>query len=236
MYNGCLESSFSSLKFAEPFVIRRSRAGELLHVGRWRRRLVHAVAHRMRFEDDVSIMVYGRPDPSERKTRSDVRRVEVSNQQQTTNYNDHHEKASVGRGCSDRAVSRDMAERETVGQVRSALRELRRQEEELQPERKKLLPPGWKRIRAEEIKELALERNISMTGPDGKRQVKEALIRDLLRWCERQTEPETAPFGACAADVPITRAAESAQSRTNSWRRRLWTEEDVFVTPTGRRR
>ena len=118
--------------------------------------------------------------------------------------------------------SRDRAERETVGQVRLALRELRRQEEELQPERKKLLPPGWKRIRAEEIKELALERNISMTGPDGKRQVKEALIRDLLRWCERQTEPETAPFGACAADVPITTAAESAQSR-----------DEFLETPTG---
>ena len=104
MYNGRLESSFSSIKFAEPFVHRRSRAGELLHVGRWRRRLVHAVAHRMRYEDDVSIMVYGRPDPSEIKTRSEVRRVEVSNQPQTTNYYDHHEKASGGRGCSDRAV------------------------------------------------------------------------------------------------------------------------------------
>ena len=215
MYNGCLESSFSSIKFAEPFVIRRSRAGELLHVGRWRRRLVHAVAHRMRYEDDVSIMVYGRPDPGERKTRSEVRRVEVSNQQQTTNYYDHHERASVGRVCSDRAVV-------VQGQGRTR--------------------DSGTGHRAEETTatwlELALERKISMTGPDGKRQVKEALIRDLLRWCEREreTEAETAPFGACAADVPITTAAESAQSRTNSWRRRLGTEEDVFVTPTGRRR
>ena len=37
-----------------------------------------------------------------------------------------------------------------------------------------------------------------MTGPDGKPQVKEALIRDLLRWCERRTEPATVPLGACA--------------------------------------
>ena len=48
--------------------------------------------------------------------------------------------------------SRDSAERETVGQLRLALRELRQGEEELQPERKKLLPLDWKRFRAEEIK------------------------------------------------------------------------------------
>ena len=36
--------------------------------------------------------------------------------------------------------SRDRAERETVGQLRLALRELLYEEEELQPERKKLLP------------------------------------------------------------------------------------------------
>ena len=51
----------------------------------------------------------------------------------------------------------DGEELETVGQVRLVLREVRREEEELQPERKKLLPPGWKRFRAEEMKELALE-------------------------------------------------------------------------------
>ena len=69
--------------------------------------------------------------------------------------------------------SRDRAERETVGQLRLALRELRQEEEELQPERKRLLPHGWKSFRAE------------VCGPDGKTKVKEALIRDLLRLCER---------------------------------------------------
>ena len=65
----------------------------------------------------------------------------------------------------------------------------------------------------------------------------EALIRDLLRWCERQTETGTAPFGACAADVPVDATVGSAQSRVNSRRRRLApTEEDIFTTPTGRRR
>ena len=70
---------------------------------RWRRRLVDALAHRMRHEDDVSIMVSGRPDFGERKTRGEVRRVEVSNRQQT-NYSGHHEKAPVGQGGGDRAV------------------------------------------------------------------------------------------------------------------------------------
>ena len=42
--------------------------------------------------------------------------------------------------------------------------------------------------------------------------------------------------GACAVDVPITPTTGSAQSRVNSRRRRLGTEEDGFMTPTGRRR
>ena len=79
--------------------------------------------------------------------------------------------------------SRDRAERETVGQLRLAVREFGQEEEKLQPERKKLLPPGWQRFRAEEIKELAMERNIPICEPNGKPQVKETLIRDLLRWC-----------------------------------------------------
>ena len=133
--------------------------------------------------------------------------------------------------------SRDRAERGTVGQLRLALRELRQEEEELQPERKKLLPPGWKSFRTEEIKELAMEQNIPICGPNGKPQVKEALIRDLLRWCERQTETGTAPFGVCAADVQVDVTVGSAQSRVNSRRRRLApTEEGIFMTPTGRRR
>ena len=77
-------------------------------------------------------------------------------------------------------VEAAVAERETVGQLRLALRELRHEEEELQPGRKKLLPPGWKRYRVEEIKELALERNMSTSGNDGKPLVKEALIRDMF--------------------------------------------------------
>ena len=93
--------------------------------------------------------------------------------------------------------SRDRAEQETVGQLRLALRELRQEKEELQPERKRLLPHGWKRFQADEIKELAMERNIPVCGPDGKTKVKEALIRDLLRWCERQPEVEASPLGAC---------------------------------------
>ena len=58
----------------------------------------------MRHEDDVSIMVSGSPDFGERKTRGEVRRVEVSNRQQTTNHSVHHVKASVGRGSGDRLV------------------------------------------------------------------------------------------------------------------------------------
>ena len=81
-----------------------------------------------------------------------------------------------------------------------------------------------------------MERNIPICGPNGKPQVKEASIRDLLRWCERQTETGTAPFGVCAADVQVDVTVGSAQSRVNSRRRRLApTEEGIFMTPTGRR-
>ena len=61
--------------------------------------------------------------------------------------------------------SRDRAERETVGQLRLALRELRQEEEEPQPERTRLLPLGWKRFPVAEIKELAMERNIPFVDP-----------------------------------------------------------------------
>ena len=65
-----------------------------------------------------------------------------------------------------------------------------------------------------------MERNMPVCGPDGKAKVKEALIRDLLRWGEGQH----ATIG-------------SAQSRVNSRRRRLApTGEDIFRTPTGQRR
>ena len=61
--------------------------------------------------------------------------------------------------------STDRVERETVGQLRLSMRELRQEEEELQPEPKKLLPLSWKRFRAEEIKELVMERKIPVCGP-----------------------------------------------------------------------
>ena len=67
-------------------VYGRFRAGELLPVRRWRRRPVDALAHRMRHEGDFSIMVSGSPDPRERTTRSKVRRLEVSNRQQTNHF------------------------------------------------------------------------------------------------------------------------------------------------------
>ena len=81
----------------------RSRAGELFSGPGQRRRPLDALAHRMRHEDDVSIMVSGRSDFGERKTRGEVRGVEVSNKQQT-NFCGHHGKAPVGRGGSDRVV------------------------------------------------------------------------------------------------------------------------------------
>ena len=89
-----------------------------------------------------------------------MRRVEVSNRQQT-NYSRHHEKKHqlVESAVTELFWSRDWAERETVGQLRLALRELRHEEEDLQPERKKILPLGWKRFRVKEIKELGMERN-----------------------------------------------------------------------------
>ena len=49
-------------------------------------------------------MVSGHPDCGERQTRGEVRRVEVSNRQQT-NYSGHHQKAPVGRCGGDRACA-----------------------------------------------------------------------------------------------------------------------------------
>ena len=95
--------------------------------------------------------------------------------------------------------SRDRAERETLGQLRPALRELRHEEEELQPERKKLLPLGWKRFRAEEIKEVSMERNIHISEPDGKPQVR-CRSEHVQRTCRSTRRPD--------------------QHGVNSWRRR----------------
>ena len=61
-----------------------------------------------------------------------------------------------------------------------------------------------------------MEWNIPVCGPDGKTKVKEALIRDLLRWCEGQPEVEASPLGACAADVPVDPTIRSAQRRADS--------------------
>ena len=81
-------------------------------------------------------------------------------------------------------------------------------------------PPRWKRFQAEEIKELVMEWNIPVCGLDGKAKVKEALVQDLLRWCERQPEMGALPLGEEAGDVPVDATIGSAQSRVNSWRRR----------------
>ena len=95
---------FQASSLPNQFYIRSLlTTGELLPVRRWRRRPVDALSHRMRHVDDVSIMVSDCPDFGERKTRGEVRRVEVSNRQQTT-YSGHHENAPVGRGGGDRAV------------------------------------------------------------------------------------------------------------------------------------
>ena len=162
---------------------------------------VAALAHRMLHEGDVSIIVSDNPDFGERTTRSEVRRAEVSNRQQT-NYFGNHEKAPVGRDGGDRAVVVQGQGRTRDGgtapigssgtQTRGGRTSARA-----------------KRFRAEEIKEL--EQNVSVCRPNGKLQVKEVLIRDLLRWCERQTELGTAPFLACAQDVLVDATVGSAQ-------------------------
>ena len=63
--------------------------------------------------------------------------------------------------------SRERVERETVGHLRLTLWEFRQEKEEFQVEREKLLPLGWKWLRAEEIKELAMERNNPLVDPTG---------------------------------------------------------------------
>ena len=110
-------------------------------------------------------------------------------------------------------------------------------EVEVQPERKKLLSLGWKRFRAEVIKELAMERTIPIGGPDGKTKVKEALIRDLLRWCERQTGTGTAPFGGVCSgragrrDGRVgTEQSKFPETSTGSDRRRCLHDSDGSKT------
>ena len=89
---------------------------------------------------------------------------------------------------------------------RKTVEQLRLAQQELRHEEEEIQP---------ERKEPAVERNI----PIGQPQVKEALIRDLLHRYERRTE------------------TRSAQSTMSSPRRRLAsTEEDIFMTPMGRRR
>ena len=90
----------------------------------------------------VSIVVSGSPDFGVRE-RLEARCEALKSQTVTL----------VEATVTQLLLSRDRVERETVGQLRPALRELRR-EDEPQPERKRRLPPDWKRFRAEEIKEL----------------------------------------------------------------------------------
>ena len=117
------------------------------------RRRVDALARRMLREGDVSIMVSGSPGFGERTTRSEVRRVGVSNRQQT-NYFGSHEKAPVGRGGGDRALvvqgqgrTRDGGTA-PIGSTGTPTRGGR-----TSARAKETTPPGWKRFRAEEIKE-----------------------------------------------------------------------------------
>ena len=182
-------------------------------------------------------MVSGSPESGARTTRSTVRRVEISNWQQTR-YRGNREKTPVGRSDSDAAavVQRQDRTRETVGHLRLALREIRREEEELQPERRRRLPPNWKRFRAEEVKELVIVQNILVCGTDGKGKVKEELIRDVLRW-----EETTSQNGNMAIRAgTIKRASRSddlfGTVKLDSWRCRLApTGEDLSMTPSGRR-
>ena len=213
----------------------RSRGGELLPVRRWSRQSMHWHTERVMMvmfrSWSVAVQIFVR---ERLEARCGKLEPQTGNRPITLAKMRKHQ--LVEAAVTKLLWNRDRAERETVGQLRLALRELRQEVEELQPERKKILPPGWKRFRAGNIKELALELNIPICGPNGKPQVKEALIRDLMRWCERQTDTGTVPFGACAADVQVDATIGSAQSRVNSRRRRLdSTEKDIFMTPTGRR-
>ena len=134
-------------------------------VRRWRRRPVDALANRMRH----STMVSGSPVFGARTIRS------------TVSHLGNHEKAPVGGGGSDAAVvgpeTGPNARRWDSSDLLS-LRELRREEEEA--------TTTTPRFRAEDIKELVMERNIPVCGPDDKAKVKETLIREPLRVCERQ--------------------------------------------------
>ena len=114
------------------------------------------------------------------------------------------------------------------------LRFLQATQRDLLPERKKILPTWLEEVPSRRDRGIGSEtEHPNLWDPTAKPQVKEALIRDLLRWCERQTDTGTAPFGACVADVPVDATIGSAQSRVNSRRRRLdLTEKDLFMTPT----
>ena len=131
---------------------------------------------------------------------------EVPNRQQASDLR-NHEKAPVEGAVPQLLWSRDRAEREMVGHLRLALRELRREEEE---QRKRLLPPGWKRFRAEEIKEVVMERSVPVGGPDGKTKVKEALIRDLL--CGRGHLHDSKTLTTVLAVVGTSREERSVES------------------------
>ena len=112
----------------------RSRAWELLPVRRWKRRPVDGLAKRMCYDGGVSLMVW--------QSRFLVRaRLEARCEELMSQTGNRPVTLSTMRKqLVDAAVtqllwSRDGAERETVGQLRLALREPRQEEEELQPER-----------------------------------------------------------------------------------------------------
>ena len=121
--------------------------------------------------------------------------------------------------------SRERAERETVGELRLAFAGTPTRGGRVSARAKETATSRLEKVSSRRIKGLGDgTEHPSLVGPDGKAKVKEALIRELLRWCERHPEMEGSPFGAEAAHVPVDATIGSAQSRINSgdadWLRR----------------
>ena len=132
-------------------------------------------------EGDVSSMVSGSPGFGERSTRSEVRRVEASNRQQT--------KAIVVQGQGRTRDSGTAPSGSAGTPTRGGRTSVRAKE----------TAPTW----SEEVpsrRDQGTGRGTEYPNLWTRRQaqVKEALIRDLLRWCEKQTENDNgAVRGVC---------------------------------------
>ena len=169
----------------------------------------------------------GRPDLGERErerleARCEELKFQTGNRPTTLATMKKHQ--LVEAAVTELFWSRDRAERETVGQLRLALRN--------SATRRKNFSPGGRIYchSAGRDSESKRSKNWLQTGTSPPL-VQDALIRDLLRWCERQ--PET---GTGRSEHVRRTCRRPAQSRVNSLERRLETEEDVFMTLTGRRR